>query len=158
MAAITEKKTNSKYFFQGRCFYKNTSQKTFREVKVSIQLLFWSIFCLKELVSFALFLRLANIASRRPRWVCCARNYDNWYKKWNVNPHFSTVWWGTSSSVGYAEDSETQSTNSFFQVVVLYFLPVLALRFYGHTTEFTVFGANYHSNSVHELSSREQLR
>ena len=42
----------------------------------------------------------------------------------------TTVWWGTSSSVGYTEaDSETQSTNSFFQVVVLYFLLVLALRF-----------------------------
>ena len=56
-ATITEKKTNSKSFFQGRCFHKNTSQKTFREVKVSIQLLFWSIFCLRRLVSFALFLR-----------------------------------------------------------------------------------------------------
>ena len=54
---------------------------------------------------------------------------------------------GTSSSVGYAEDSETQSTNSFFQVVVLYFLLVLALRFYGHTAEF----ANGHSNSVYEF-------
>ena len=54
---------------------------------------------------------------------------------------------GTSSSVGYAEDSETQSTNSFFQFVVLYFLLVLALR--GHTAEFTVLGANCHSNSVY---------
>ena len=58
---------------------------------------------------------------------------------------------GTSSSVGYAEDSETQSTNSFFQVVVLYFLLVLALRFYGHTAEFTVLGANCHSNSGYEF-------
>ena len=70
----------------------------------------------------------------------------------------------------YTEESEAQSTNSFFQVVVLYFLLsgnytltisqskatlslcmilVLALRFHGHTAEFTVLGAICHSNSVH---------
>ena len=60
----------------------------------------------------------------------------------------TTVCWGTSSSVGYTEDSETQSTNCLFQVVVLYFLLVLALRFYGHTAEFRVLGANLTATQI----------
>ena len=33
--------------------------------------------------------RFSNVASGQPLWVCCARDYDNRCKKWNVNPYFS---------------------------------------------------------------------
>ena len=78
-AAITEKKTNSKSFFQGRCFHKNTSQKTFWEVKVSIQNLFWSIFCLRKLQPWSK--RLGTLKKmRRENTPCLLKVYLTCYK------------------------------------------------------------------------------
>ena len=87
---LTEKKTNSKSFFQGRCFHKNTLQKTLRG-----QSFHSASFLIDFLSKKASFFRpIFSISWHRERaasmsLICCERNYDIRYKKWNVNPHFS---------------------------------------------------------------------